>query len=198
MKRLFLILVLLLFTFRSHAGMLMMGGGTPAAGGSCTAFHTIITGNSSFSIAYEDANLFTGQLILDTTSSQICQVNWDIYDLNGNTSGIGYRIEIFAINASYGFTPASPLGVSNTITGVTTGTNTFTFSTPVTLTGGTDNVYGIIITRADHTSSSANYASASVRTTDGNANSAFARWSNTGSLAAYEVAVDHICVFYRQ
>jgi len=177
-------------------------GGAP----SCNLYHSssITTGSyDGASVFYGyvgyPGNTWHGQYVTDDTSPSICKIIWNVHQINGDVSSVSYQAEIYALGSSFQLTPGSPLGVSNTVTGITTGDITFTFATPVQLTGGSSNRYAFVLTRTDHATDQTNNIWMGSSLSDGDSGySAVMWWGSSGAYIDFNVAADCAYQLFKQ
>ena len=172
-----------------------MGGGVAAGAGCTTSYHSSSGTGDTVVVGYDPAHIYVGLKTTDASSPAICRVDFTIAAVNGNISGISYQVEIHKLGETLGIDPpTSVLGTSDTVTAPTVGKHTFTFSSPVTLSGGSSNNYAIVMTRTDHSYNATNYIALALSTSDGDAGySILLYWPSTGGYSNYSFTAD--CVY---
>lgn len=160
MKTVVITLVLLLMALPLRAGGLMMiGGGTPAAdGASCQAssFQGSLTYDNEWDYSIADAAgaYYRALKFTAGASKSVCKIEIVMNVAAGNVSAKNYTARLWTLS---GENLNVELGASTAVTGVTGGptTYTFTFSTPVSITAST--AYGLTVSTGSTDGS--NYAS---------------------------------------
>lgn len=136
----------------------ILGSGVAAAG--CTSYLST-TSDTAFLQQGKVGYRYVGQAdYVPSGNHTICQIDFYIHSIQGDVSGVTYNAYIFTKD---GVNLDTEVGKSSDKVGLTTGKNTFTFSTKPTLTNGT--TYAIVL--GSGTESDTNYVEMAV-TSGGN------------------------------
>jgi len=145
------------------------------SGGSCVLKDTnyVTTGNAS---AIGDAsNHSVGfREFLPTANYSICKIGMVVQTVVGNVSAINYVIKIYNTNGASCNLGNTLLATSDTVTGLSSGTNDFTFSTPLAV--NTTTHYDIQIVRQDGGDDGSNFVTIEFATSGGTLIGSFENW----------------------
>ena len=158
MKRILLISALLLtviFTVSADRRRLLGARNVAAASGSIWATNTAATA-TGFAVGYDTSFYYLGQQTVPGSNVNVTSVSWVLSKAGTISGSFTYACKIFAMS---GNDLGTLTGTSATVLGDNGWSETtvvFTFSSPVTLSSGTD--YAFTLQRIDGGTSTANYA----------------------------------------